>query len=239
MNEQLYPAPYCVDNARFQKQAEELMPRRFQIRQEWGIPDKAYCVLFVGKFIPKKRPLDLVHAVSNGPLNRSGRLVHLLFAGSGELGPEIRRRCTVIFEKENENWPSLRGGISSEAEAISHPPASFVGFLNQTEISKAYVAADCLVLPSDARETWGLVVNEAMACGTPCIVNNACGCHEDLVDSLSDRLTFRTGDTEGLAQSLRFLMARPFPRRILQDHVSKFSIMHTVKTAHKLYQGKT
>src|SRR5262249_21925258 len=45
-----------------------------------------------------------------------------------------------------------------------------------------YVAADCLVLPSDTRETWGLVVNEALASGLPCIVSDACGCAEDLID---------------------------------------------------------
>jgi len=33
-------------------------------------------------------------------------------------------------------------------------------------------AADALVLPSDAGETWGLVVNEAMACGRPAIVSD-------------------------------------------------------------------
>ena len=39
---------------------------------------------------------------------------------------------------------------------------TFAGFLNQSEIPRAYVAADCIVLPSDYGETWGLVVNEAM-----------------------------------------------------------------------------
>ena len=41
-------------------------------------------------------------------------------------------------------------------------PVTFAGFLNQTEITRAYAAADCLVLPSDYGETWGLAVNEAM-----------------------------------------------------------------------------
>jgi glycosyltransferase involved in cell wall biosynthesis len=52
--------------------------------------------------------------------------------------------------------------------------------MNQTEISRAYVAADCLVLPSDHGETWGLVVNEALASGLPCLVSDACGCAEEL-----------------------------------------------------------
>ncbi len=60
------------------------------------------------------------------------------------------------------------------------PRASFAGFLNQTQVSNAYVAADCLVLPSDYDETWGLVVNEAMASGLPCIISDRCGCAPDL-----------------------------------------------------------
>jgi glycosyltransferase involved in cell wall biosynthesis len=78
------------------------------------------------------------------------------------------------------------------------PPASFTGFLNQSEISRAYVAADCLVLPSDYRETWGLVVNEALASGLPCLVSQACGCAEDL--SICD--TFALGDVETLSLKL-------------------------------------
>jgi glycosyltransferase involved in cell wall biosynthesis len=58
---------------------------------------------------------------------------------------------------------------------------TFAGFLNQSEIVKSYVAADTLVLPSDGGETWGLVVNEAMVCGRPCIVSDKVGCGPDLV----------------------------------------------------------
>jgi glycosyltransferase involved in cell wall biosynthesis len=46
---------------------------------------------------------------------------------------------------------------------------------------KAYVASDCLVLPSDNGETWGLVVNEAMACGLPALVSDQVGCCADLI----------------------------------------------------------
>ena len=38
-----------------------------------------------------------------------------------------------------------------------------LGFINQSEMLQVYAAADCLALPSDTRETWGLVVNEALA----------------------------------------------------------------------------
>ena len=87
----------------------------------------------------------------------------------------------------------------SAGSSAALPPASFVGFLNQTEISRAYVAADCLVLPSDHGETWGLVVNEALASGLPCLVSDACGCAEDLA---GDEFSFPMGNLNVLADKL-------------------------------------
>lgn len=72
-------------------------------------------------------------------------------------------------------------------------PVTFTGFLNQGEISAAYAAADCLVLPSDG-ETWGLVVNEAMACELPAIVSVSCGCSVDLIIEGKTGFLYACGD---------------------------------------------
>jgi len=90
---------------------------------------------------------------------------------------------------------------------ISHlPSATFAGFKNQSELPACYVAADCLVLPSDGGETWGLVVNEAMACGLPAIVSDAAGCAPDLIDEGETGFTFPVGDTTQLAGRLAVLL---------------------------------
>ena len=68
---------------------------------------------------------------------------------------------------------------------------------------EAYVAADCLVLPSDAGETWGLVVNEAMACSRPAIVSDHVGCQVDLVEEGITGFVFPLDDVGALARSLR------------------------------------
>jgi len=200
----LYPARYAIDNERFARQAAQLLGERMRLRRDWGIPDSAFCVLFCGKFISKKRPMDLVGAAKK--LRTSGRLpnVHLLFAGSGKLGEQLRASCAIAFDAEG-------GGTLGPVQTGLHdrPPASFVGFLNQTEVSRAYVAADCLVLPSDHGETWGLVVNEALASALPPIVSKACGCAEDLVGEV---FSFPTGSTTCLAERIVALQSEKAKR---------------------------
>jgi glycosyltransferase involved in cell wall biosynthesis len=173
----IHDCPYFVDNNRFGTQADGLRGRRAELRAEWGIAQDATCFLFSGKMIPKKRPVELLHALQRACA--TGASVHLLIVGDGELMAEAR----AIVQAQNL-------------------PVTFAGFLNQTEIVRAYVAGDCLVLPSDTGETWGLVVNEAMACGLPAIVSDQVGCGPDLVTDGVTGALFPMGDVEALAQRL-------------------------------------
>ena len=194
----LCSAPYCVDNARFAAQAAALRGRRAELRRQWGIADDAFCILFCGKFIPKKRPADFVAAANRILAEPTGlRSLHLLFVGSGELGAELRGRCQVVFDADGAAGPAPSAPASD-----LRPKASFAGFLNQVEISRAYVAADVLVLPSDHGETWGLVVNEAMASGLPCIVSDAVGCGEDLGAPVDPARRFPLGVVAALAAAI-------------------------------------
>ena len=77
-----------------------------------------------------------------------------------------------------------------------------IGFLNQQQIGRAYAVADAVVLPSDGRETWGLVVNEGMACGVPAIASADVGCAPDLVLNGETGFTYPCGDVEGLADRM-------------------------------------
>ena len=220
--ERLAFAPYCVDNDRFAAAATATHPERHRIRKEWGIPADAFCFLFAGKFVPKKRPFDLIEAARRIQRELPGNKIHLLWVGSGELGAALRQSCRACFDAEKE----ISINISNERDG---PTASFVGFLNQSEISRAYVAADCLVLPSDATETWGLVVNEAMASGLPCIVSNACGCAEDLVQPIRPDLCYPMGDIRRLSRAMAAAIARP-PSSLLQAQISKYDVSHTIDT---------
>jgi glycosyltransferase involved in cell wall biosynthesis len=114
-------------------------------------------VLFVGRLVPYKRPMAVVAAAAQ--LMAAGRPIELTIAGAGELEGSLREAARAA-------------GLS----------ANFLGFINQSGLPQVYGNADVLVLPSGAEETWGLVVNEAMACGTPAVVSNAVGCAPDLVE---------------------------------------------------------
>lgn len=184
--ERLHAAPYAVDNDSFASAARRLRPERAAIRAAWGIAPEAKCVLFCGKLIPKKRPLDLVAALEQLPLAEK-KICHLLVVGTGELADELHAR--------------LRGPAAA--------PATLAGFLNQSEISRAFAAADCLVLPSQFGETWGLVVNESLASGVPALVSDQCGCAEDLAAPLGAAHVFPCGDVPALAARISEILAHP------------------------------
>ncbi len=181
-----FACPHFVDNAFFIAQVAAQRPRRGELRARWGIPAEAFCFLFAGKLQEKKHPLDLLEALRRLVADRAAPALHLLVVGSGELERDCRQMA--------ERW-----GL----------PVSFSGFLNQGEMAVAYGACDALVLPSDRGETWGLVVNEAMACGLPAIVSDQVGCAEDLVIPGLSGAVFPCRDVEALAGALRAMAADP------------------------------
>ena len=169
-------APHYVDNALFAHLAEELRPERDTIRAEWGIAPDAVVFLFAGKLIPRKRPQDFIEALASVADRRAVGLI----VGEGSL----RQECEALAR-----------GVPERIR--------FAGFLNQSQMPRAYAAADVLVLPSSI-DTWGLVVNEAMASGRPAIVSRAVGCEPDMIRAGVSGFSHDTGDARALGE----LMAR-------------------------------
>jgi glycosyltransferase involved in cell wall biosynthesis len=177
--DKMFYAPYCVENKRFAEFVAGHSQNRVKWRRDWGIEDDRITFLFCGKFERKKRPLDILFAASEVRRRNPNCMFHLLMVGSGDLYDDARRMAT----KENL-------------------PITFCGFLNQSQIAQAYVSADVQVLPSDNGETWGLVVNEGMACGLPAIVSDEVGCHPDLVSHGLTGSIFPMGDIEKLTEAM-------------------------------------
>jgi glycosyltransferase involved in cell wall biosynthesis len=94
-----------------------------------------------------------------------------------------------------------------------------IGFLNQQRIATAYAAADVLVLPSNGGETWGLVVNEAMACGVPAIVSDQVGCVPDLITDGETGFSFPCAEVAALADRMRWMAEDRDRRRAMRAPV--------------------
>ena len=79
----------------------------------------------------------------------------------------------------------------------------FIPFQNQSHIPSVYHMCDILALPSAGpEETWGLVVNEAMACGKAVLVSNKAGCAADLVKAGENGFVFTAGNKDDCAAFL-------------------------------------
>lgn len=219
----LLSAPYCVDNALFRKKGEDIRGDKMNIRRAWGVSDDSFCILFCGKFIPKKRPIDLVLAAAKLRELLPEIKVHILFVGSGIIGSELRRLSNVVYDED-----------SSKAEMplqnVNLPISTFAGFLNQGEIIRAYVAADCMVLPSDTGETWGLVANEAIATSLPCIVSDHCGCAEDLIAPICSDFVYPMGDVDSLAGAIISMTKSKPSQENLFVTAERFDLQRTVET---------
>lgn len=207
------------------------------IRKEWNIPLNAKVVMFCGKFVRKKRPLDVVEAAALSMRHtadgiQAGKPWHLLFVGSGELGDELRAACEVRFDADCQNIK-----MSKSQNAIA-PPASFAGFLNQSQISKAYAVADVVVLPSEAWETWGLVVNEATAAGVPTVVSDRCGCSEDFAARNPYTRVFPMGDVLAMARSIEEVLALEAPPEEVTKYAEAFSPRVTAQAVAVRLRGR-
>ncbi|GAA4854114.1 glycosyltransferase family 4 protein [Luteimonas vadosa] len=180
----IHMVPHCVDNDRFAAATGDAAEQATAWRAELGIRADALVILFAGKFEEKKRPLDLLHAflaLRDEPGMESSGAV-LLMVGAGALEGQLRA-CA---------------GDRLGTDVILAP------FQNQSRMPMVYAAADVLVLPSHGNgETWGLVVNEAMNMGVPCVVSTHVGCAADLVEPGQTGWVFPAGDREALTRTLR------------------------------------
>ena len=104
-----------------------------------------------------------------------------------------------------------------EAIALGLRNVCFVGSLYGDALKAAYRGALAFVLPS-LIEAWGLVVNEAMASGTPVVVSSIAGCVQDLVDHGRTGMIFRSGDALDLAKILKVLCADQDLRQRLAEN---------------------
>jgi glycosyltransferase involved in cell wall biosynthesis len=146
----------AVDNAAFAHKAE--MARREPTSRK-GLPDRPY-FLAVNRFVPEKNLPMLIRAFARYRLDAPTDLAwDLVLSGGGPGADEVEQAIVDT-------------GLG---HAIHRP-----GFLQADQLAPWLAHAGAFVHPS-LMEPWGLVVNEAAACGLPLIVSNRAGCVETLV----------------------------------------------------------
>ena len=172
----IFHVPHAVDNERFAAAAAPYRDPdvRAAARRRRDLDPDAFVTLFVGKLVRSKRPVNVVQAMA-----RLAPGATLMVVGSGPLEGEMRSEAARL-------------GVSLK----------MVGFMNQSQLGEPYALADCLALPSDFSETWGLVVNEALATGLPCVVSHAVGCAPDLIRDGETGYVHPLDDIEALAMTL-------------------------------------
>jgi glycosyltransferase involved in cell wall biosynthesis len=155
--ENIFVAPNAVDNDLFGSRAEEARRNAAWVRHELNLPERYF--IFAGRLVKSKGVFETLEAYSGLDQNLRSQ-VGLVFAGDGPLRLELER----------------------VAKSIHPGTIRFSGFVQRDDLANYYGLADCLVFPTQS-DPWGLVVNEAMACGLPVICGRPAGCAADLVKS--------------------------------------------------------
>jgi glycosyltransferase involved in cell wall biosynthesis len=152
----MFHMPYACDDV-LPLERDALRGQRAELRTSFSISaDAGPVVLTVSRLIDKKQPLLLLEAFARV---RAQTQCCLLIVGSGPLEEAMRE---VVQQR-------------------SIPDVVFAGFINQTQIARAYAASDIFVLASRVHETWGMAVNEAMTFDLPVILSDKVGAAYDLV----------------------------------------------------------
>ena len=201
--ERLFHAPHAVENQRFQADATAATA---DWKRQLGIPSVHRVILFSGKFIEKKRPLDLLIAFQRARLDNTS----LLFVGGGPLEDNLRTAAKTI------------------------PNVYFAPFQNQSLMPRTYAIATLFVLPSYGHsETWGLAVNEAMCQGKPIVVSDHVGCAADLVQPGRNGWICSAGDPTALAATLQDALSDEARLtrygRYSREHIRNYSYRQTTQ----------
>lgn len=140
--------------------------------------------LCVSRFVAKKNHAGLLQAYAS--YQRQGGHWALRLIGAGPLEDSIRQQIARLPDPSRVQL---------------HP------FQQLEDLVISYQQASAFILASSS-DQWGLVVNEAIAAGLPCLVSRACGCAVDLIEPAVTGWTFNPSDPPALAALLRRVEAQ-------------------------------
>jgi len=166
-----------TDNLYFESKSNEAREINTRTVGQLQLPSQYF--LASARFIPKKNLINLVAAFAKF-LQTTKSNQHLVLLGDGPGREELTAQSAAL-------------GIS---DFVLMP-----GFRQYQELPIYYAHATAFIHASTV-EQWGLVVNEAMACGLPVLVSEACGCVPELVHEGVNGYSFLPDDVNSLAELL-------------------------------------
>ncbi len=173
-HEQLFEARFSVDNDFYASASASRREDARRWRDLNGLTNKVV-FLYVGRLI-KRKNVDLIIDAAR---RINDERIAVLIAGDGE---------------QRQTLEALANGSSQ---------VTFIGGVEPEDLPLYYAASDALVLPAD-QEPWGLVINEAMACGLAVIAHGDCGAAVDLVGP-DVGVKLGTFSVHELAEAMRFV----------------------------------
>ena len=212
----IFPGLLPVEVDRLRGTVPDPAAARAAVRARHGIPADAFVAVLVGKYVPHKRPLDLVAAAAESVRARQGPPVWALLVGEGPERPALEEALR-------------RAGLGNVV---------LTGFVNQSAVGSYLAAADAFVLPS-SREAYGLAAAEACAFGLPLVVSDRVGCigARDVARPGENALVFPCGEVPALAAALADLCADPARRAALAAASSTIAVEHDVNAAAAALSG--
>ncbi len=174
----LYPFPCAVDNEHFQAGYANYKADYEEIRSSLGIGKGDLVVLFCGRLVPRKRPMDLFRAAAR----LSSDEVTLLVVGDGPLRDKLdayAKKCGI--------------------------KVIFTGFVNQSQIGRYYTISDVIALVSQYDPS-PKALNEAMNFEVAIVVSDVVGTATDLVEQGRNGFIVKTGDIGAIASRLEAML---------------------------------
>jgi len=149
-------------------------------KKELGIKEGELTIIFAGKLEAVKNPFFILELARR----MAGLSIQFVMAGNGPLEVDLK------------------------AQASDLPNMIFLDFQNQSKMPLVYRLGDVYILPSES-ETWGLAVNEAMACGKAVVVSKNVACATDLVKQGINGYAFDGDNIEDVVEYLKGLIKNP------------------------------
>jgi glycosyltransferase involved in cell wall biosynthesis len=175
--------------------------------------------------------LEIFHPMDSKVLNTA----RPIFLYVGRVAIEKNVEAFLKLDLPGSKWVAGEGPALAELKS-RYPEANYLGVLSQSELAKVYAAADVFVFPSRT-DTFGLVLLEALACGTPVAAypvtgpidvlagGNAGAMNEDLREACLDALKIDRADARAWAERFSWQAAsmqfaahlKPLPRASAQE----------------------